>query len=303
MSNIVTRVLETNIYIQPIHFLLAIITNVFNIRILCCRVLLSSPCTYYFLVYAILSIIYTCLLCPIQFVRGFSINWINGKVTCKMHAYLLFILPLQGNIMLILASLDRYCSSLKLRRLQSTNASRIARRNILFSTLFSLFYMLPMLFIYNWDDNLRKCSSKLHYAINIYILSQVIIYYILFPLIMILFGILTIYNIRQKSNRIILFISWMRRRRRTECQLARMLILQVVVHLIFVLPFGIIYSINSIVPSTQTPTILAIRLIFVSWQQCDHFISFFLYILTASVYRQRFIRLLQSMNCLNRREQ
>ncbi|CAF2570436.1 unnamed protein product [Rotaria sp. Silwood2] len=303
MSSIIARVLETNIYIQPIHFLLAIITNIFNIRILCCRVLLSSPCTYYFLAYAILSIIYTCLLCPIQFVRGFSINWINGKMTCKMHAYLLFVLPLQGNIMLILASLDRYCSSLKLRQFQSRNVIQIARRNIICGTLFSLFYMLPMLFIYNWDENSRKCILKFHNIINIYILSQVIIYYILLPSMMILFGILTIYNIRRKSTRVVLFISWMRRRRRTECQLARMLILQVVVHLIFVLPFGIIYSINSFAPSTQTPTIIAIRLVFVSWQQCDHFLSFFLYILSASVYRQELIRLLKSIKCLNIREQ
>ncbi|CAF1354428.1 unnamed protein product [Rotaria sordida] len=304
MSNIVERVLQTNIYIQPIHFLLAIITNIFNIRILCCRTLLSSPCTYYFLVYAILSIIYTCLLCPIQFVRGFSINWINGQVTCKMHTYLLFILPFHSNIMLILASLDRYYSSLQIRRLQSTSAIRIASRNIIYTTLFSIFYMLPVLFIYNWNEKSRKCLLKFHNIINIYTLSQVVIYYILSPSIMILFGILTVYNIRQKSIRVILCISWIRqrRRRRTECQLVRMLILQVIVHLILVLPFGIIYSINSIIPSTQTPTIIAIRLIFVSWQQCDHFISFFLYILSASIYRQQLIRLLKSIKCLNIRQ-
>jgi hypothetical protein len=123
MSNIVERVLQTNIYIQPIHFLLAIITNTLNIRILSCRVLRSSPCTYYFLAYAILSIAYTCLLCPMQFFRGLSINLIHGNMTCKFHVYILFLIPLQANIMLILASFDRYCSSSQLCRLYSTSTN------------------------------------------------------------------------------------------------------------------------------------------------------------------------------------
>lgn len=298
MSNIIERVLQTNVYIQPIQFFLAIITNTLNIRILCCRALRSSSCTYYFLAYAILSIIYTCLLCPIQFFRGFSINLIDGKMSCKMHAYFLFVLPLQANIMIILASVDRYCSSSRLCRPQSRTSTRIARRNILFGSLFCLLYMLPMLFIYNWDKNSKKCLPKRNILINSYILSQFVMYYILSPLLMILFGVLMIYNIHQQSTRAKLLITSIRRRR-TEGQLARMLFLQVIVHIILTLPFGIIYSINSFVPSTVTPNITAIRLVFVTWQQCDYFVSFFLYILSANIYRQQLIRIVKSIKCFN----
>jgi hypothetical protein len=51
-----------------------------------------------------------------------------------------------------------------------------------------------------------------------------------------------------------------------------MLILQVTVHLILVVPFGIIYTINAFEPSTRTPMIKAIRFVFVIWQQCDYFV-------------------------------
>jgi hypothetical protein len=299
MSNIVERVLQTNIYIQPVQFLLAIITNTLNIRILSCRTLRSSLCTHYFLAYAILSITYTCLLCPIQFVRAFSINLAHGKFACKIHAYILFVIPLQANLMLLLASFDRYYSSSQLCHFQSTRtAIRIARKNILLSTLFCLFYMLPMVFIYHWDEKSNKCLTKSHLIINVYVFSQVIIYYILSPLLMILFGIFTIYNIHEQSNRSLPLLRTIRRRR-TEYQLARMLFLQVTIHLILVLPFGILYTINSCIPSTQTPNIIAIRLAFVTWQQCDYFVSFFLYFLSGNVYREEFIRILKSSKCLN----
>jgi len=111
---------------------------------------------------------------------------------------------------------------------------------------------------------------------------------------MLIFGLLTIHKIRQQSTRAIPLTGYMRGRR-TEGQLARMLILQIVVHLILVLPYGVTYSMNAFDPSTYTPTVIAIRLAFVTWQQCDYFVSFFLYILSGNVYRRELIRILRSV--------
>jgi hypothetical protein len=264
MSDIIEQVLQTNIYIQPIHFILIIFINILNIRILCCRVLRSSPCTHYFLAYAIFSIIYTCLLCPTQFVRGFSIFWaIHGKIPCKIHFYILFTVPYQANLMLILASFDRYSSSLNLRRFYSKSTVRIPRIVIILGTLCCVLYMLPMLVICNWDADSKKCLPRSNLIISIYIFSQVVMYYILTPLLMIVFGLLTIANIRRQSARARLRIA-INRSRRTEGQLTRMLLLQVGVHLILALPFSITYCMNSFIPSTQTPRMIAIRLAFVT---------------------------------------
>ena len=292
MNNSIERVLRTNLYVQPIHFLLAITTNILNIFVLSsCRTFRLSLCTYYFFAHAILSIIYTCLVCPIQFSRAFSMNWIHGPIICQSHVFLLFVLPLQANLMLVLASFDRYYSSYQISHVYSVRTIRTrARRNILLSNLICIFYMIPMIFIYNRDESSNKCLPKSHSFVQIYVFSQIVLYYFLSPFLMLLFGILTINHIHRQSKRCIpLLVSI--HRRRTECQLTRMLFLQVTIHLILVLPFGVIYVIHSLIPSTQTPTSIALRLVFVSWQQCDYFVSFVLYILSGNVYREQFIRL------------
>ena len=294
MSKLLEHVLLANVYLQPVQFFLVIITNSLNIRILCSRTLRSSPCTHYFLAYAIFSIIYTVLVCPTQFLRGFYIDWANERIGCKMHFYFVFVAPVQAKIMLLLASFDRYCSSSQSHQLYSKSTIRTARVVIVLGTILSAIYMSPMLIIYKWDENSKKCLQQSNTLIHIYILSQVIFYYILAPMLMIVFGSLTIFNIHHQSiNSKPLTASI--RRRRTEGQLARMLFLQVIIHLILVLPFGIIYGMNALDPSTRTPKVLAIRYILVMWQQCDYFVSFFLYILSGNVYRRELIRILRSL--------
>jgi hypothetical protein len=298
MNKLLENVLQANIYLQPVQFFLVITTNIINIRILSSRALRSSPCTYYFLAYAIFSIIYSCLACSTQFLRGFHIDWANNKIGCKLHFYLIFVAPVQGKIMLLFASFDRYCSSSQSRHLHSRSTIQTAKLNILIGSILSAIYMLPMLVIYQWNESSKKCLQRSAILIHLYTLSQVIFYYILAPILMLIFGLLTIFNIRQQSTRAKILTTSIQRRR-TEGQLARMLILQVSVHLILVLPFGVTYSMNAFIPSTRTTNILAVRYILVLWQQCDYFVSFFLYILSGSVYREEFYRILKSLRWHN----
>ncbi|CAF1242439.1 unnamed protein product [Rotaria sordida] len=112
------------------------------------------------------------------------------------------------------------------------------------------------------------------------------LYYTVAPLLLIIFGILTIINTHRHAVRVAaqtLSIGV----RRTEGQLARMLLLQVCSHLILTTPFGIIYFMNAFNPSTRTVYITGIRYILVMWQQCDYFLSFFLYIFSGSLYREQ----------------
>jgi len=289
-SNILERIDQTTIYTQPIFFVLITVTNTLNICILRSPILRLSPCTYYFLAYSVFSIIYTFFLCPLQILRRFSIPWTNTSTGCRMQNFLLFTFALQIKLMLTLASFDRYCSSAQSVRLRSLSDLRTARFTITFAALLSVLYMSPMLIINYYDTNSNVCQQYLYKIIISYTSSQVIIYYILIPLFMIVFGLLTILNIRQqpKCGSTIVTCS---RHRRSEGQLARMLILQVGVHLIHSLPFGITYIMNSIAPSTRTVIIIAVRQASVPWLQCDYFMFFFLYILSASIYRQELFRL------------
>jgi hypothetical protein len=299
MSNILERIDQTTIYTQPIFFVLITTTNILNICILRSPVLRSSPCTYYFLAYSVFSIIYTVFLCPLQILRRFSIPWTDTPSGCRMQNFLLFTLALQTKLMLTLASFDRFCSSAKSARLRSLSAIRIARLTITVAAIFSVVYMLPMLIIYYYDTNSNTCRQYLYKIVLVYTSSQVIIYYVSIPVLMIIFGLLTIHNIRQppRYNSVIIATS---RNRRSEGQLARMLLLQVGVHMIYSFPFGIIYIMNSFAPSTRTVTIIAIRQASVPWLQCDYFMFFFLYILSASIYRQELLRLFKLKRHCNR---
>ena len=294
MSLLLEHVLRVNLYLQPVQFLLAIVTNLLNIRILSSRTLRSSPCTYYFLAYTVYSLVYTCFVCPTQFLRGYHIDWASGHLGCKIHFYALFVFPFQAKVMLLLASFDRYCSSSKSRQLHSTSTIRKAKTMIVMGSIFAAVYMSPMAMIYEWNEASQKCALRSNLLVHLYTGSQFTFYYILTPILMITLGLLTISNIRRQSIRARPKTPTTTCRRRTEGQLARMLLLQVGVHVILVLPFGVIYTINAFDPSTRTSDALAIKYILILWQQCDYFVSFFLYVFSASIYRQELFRLWRS---------
>jgi len=60
--------------------------------------------------------------------------------------------------------------------------------------------MSPTSAAYYWNETMRTCQLYSNITINTYLVSQVFLYYyILVPILMILFGLLTIYNIHQHT--------------------------------------------------------------------------------------------------------
>lgn len=223
MNNILERIDQTTIYTQPIFFVIIIITNTLNILILRSRVLHSSPCSYYFLIYSIASIIYTCCLCPLQILRGLGIPWTNTAIGCRLQNFFLFTFPFLASLALIFASFDRFCSSSASLRMRSISNIRTVKVTIVISTFFCVIYMLPMIAINHYDTVLNLCVQYSATIVYVYVISQVIIYHGLVPLCLAILGLLTIHNVRQQSNRAAPIIIIPNRNRRTEGQLARML--------------------------------------------------------------------------------
>ena len=295
MSQLLEQVLQITLYVQPVQFFLIISTNMINICVLRRRALHVSPCTHYFLAYAVFSIIYGCLVCPIQFLRGFHNDWANGKVGCKIISYLLFFIPVQANLMLTFASFDRYFSSSPSHQLRTVSTIRMARMSIVVGILLSAIYNSPMLIIHDWKEVSGRCQQQSNTVSSIYVLSQMVLFYIVSPALVILLGLLTVAHIRHQSTRAIP-LSASRRNRRTEGQLTRMLLLQVTMHLIFGLPFGIAYWMSAFVPSISVADKLGVRYATVMWLQCDYYASFFLYILSGRIYRQQLIQMCKKMS-------
>jgi hypothetical protein len=124
---------------------------------------------------------------------------------------------------------------------------------------------------------------------QIYIIAQVFLFAVIPPSIMVFFGLMTIRNLHQ-TNVVANVVS---RFNRTERQLARMLFVQVTVHILLTLPSSITYLIATL-PNTisTTPTFsfatTICEIIFTS----SYATSFFLYLLSGRVYRKELFRLL-----------
>jgi hypothetical protein len=274
-----------------------VVTSIINVCVLCRRTLRSSPCTYYFLatVPPVLSYaIVASLTIIVQSRYGISIS--NTPVTCRLVQYLLYASPLLYILMLVCASIDRFCSSSTSVRLRRFSQVRVAQRIIIIVWILALLYMSPFLAIYYYEnDNVTIFLRCVPYATTIataYLMSRVILYYFMLPIILGIFGALTIYNIRIQIRRV-------RRAhvanafRRSEGQLARMLIIQVGVYFIFFTPVGITYTIQTFVPSMNTQYFITIRTLMVVWQQGGYFIPFFFYILTGKIYQKELKKMIK----------
>jgi hypothetical protein len=298
MSKLLDQVSVANIYVQPIHFCLSISLNTLSIFIFSSRALRPSACTHYFLAFAVFSIIFTFLMCPTEILSAFNLDWRNTPLGCKIRYHILYVPLILCAMMLVLAAFDRYCASSNSLRLRSMSTVRRARLNIVISTILMCIYMLPVLFIYYWNESTRQCQAHSGIPAITFLISELFLDYFLMPIWMIIFGFLTIYNIRQSAIRA-------RRQRigvagrRTEGQLARTLILQIGCFLILTLPFGVTFCMNSFVPSTLTPMTLAIRNILLMWLQCFCFVSVFLHVTSVKAYRDQLILLLKRMRCWN----
>lgn len=105
-STLVDQVNYAAVIIQPMHFILTIITNILNIFVLSCRTLRSLPCSRYFLIYSVFSSLYTCVTCPVQVLSSYDILWTNTSVGCRIQSYIVQTLTLEANLMILLASID-----------------------------------------------------------------------------------------------------------------------------------------------------------------------------------------------------
>jgi hypothetical protein len=72
-----------------------------------------------------------------------------------------------------------------------------------------------------------------------------------------------------------------------------MLIIQVCAYIVFSTPASIAYILTTFVSLMNTSSMTALRAIFNPWQQGIFFVSFFLYILSARIYRHELIKMLK----------
>lgn len=244
--------------VSPLIVICGLLGNTLNIFVLIRVNLRVHACSRHFLALASNNLLYPLFQVTFLLTNGYSRDkQLLSLSCCKIFQYLSSTLSFLSPYFIVLPSIDRFCSSSSRVRVRRFSNLRIAHRSIAVVLLFTL----------------------------LFIISQVFLYAAIPPLLMIIFGLLTIWNTKQ-----------FRFLRRTEGQLAQIFIIQVFSYLLLNIPLCIMF-LMLILPlgyiSTDefffAYTVLAYPFNFF------YATTFFLYILTARVYREELIKLFKSV--------
>ena len=232
--------------IVPVTITFGTIGNCLNIAILTRPVLYRHSCSHYLLALAINNLIYCTVFLIIRLLtQGQEVIPLNTSLAfCKLENYALAVCILLSPFFIVLASIDRYCAS-------SANAGRrnfcninVARRAIIGLVIFfMLIFINAAITVDIQPDGLGCITRSDSLYKQIFIIFEVIMFAVVARLLMVFFGLMTIHNIKQTT------VAPIRRssHRRTEGQLARMLIFQVTIDIILTLPTCVTY-LMSILP-------------------------------------------------------
>ncbi|CAF1106234.1 unnamed protein product [Adineta ricciae] len=243
-----------NGYITLLVFLFGTIGNVLSIIVLSQARLRANPCVLYFLAASIASFGILLTGLPSRLMVGLiSIDPTNtNSLLCKFRIFFLYAFRTTAVWLVVLATIDRwFASSIDYTR-RRLSSRRFAHRAILIIHILSFILWIESPFCYstNVPEAPLRCYGSSH-ACRIfndlaYASSTVIIPSIL----MLIFGLLTIYNIHRTHRTIQPVIAIVtavdpskahkrRKTRRNEISLTRMLLLQVVFLTFFSLPQAI----------------------------------------------------------------
>jgi hypothetical protein len=290
----------TRIFV-PIIIVTGIISNLLNIILLTRPALNHHACSLYFLALAITNLFYSSFLLIYNLLAdGYQVDVAKYSIfCCKFISYLLNLCPNLSVYFIVLASIDRYCASsinVQRRRFNDLRTTRWAIGILIL--IFSIIFIGALIAFDISHNGLSQCTIRSDILFNqIFLILDLILYVIIAPVLIIFFGFLTIYNTKQLR----LLPVRISRYRRTEYQLSRMLILQVGTHVILTLPFCIAFFML-ILPISLRFTIKFASAYVIC--KLPFYLStttaFFLYILSARVYRDELIRLYNTIFQLRR---
>ena len=242
---------QLNRYFALLILIFGIIGNLLNCFVLSQRVLRSNPCAVYFLVSSIVNLISLMFGLTTRILAGWQLDptrshdWI-----CKLRTFTVFTSRTIAIWLIMLATVDRWLlSSLSFHRRQMSSLRNTRRGIITSCVLASLFYS-HMIYCYeaNRHDTPLHCYGK---SIECRLVTDFIyaILTILIPLIlMIAFCLMIVSNVhhlRVHAQTITILTPVIPSRtkelklRKTDHQLLRMLLVQVVLLIIFYIPQAI----------------------------------------------------------------
>jgi len=241
-----------NRILPPLQIIFGTFGNLFNMIIFTRRSLRINPCSIYFLVGSVNNffVIYVDLL-----TRYLATSWNLDPTTtntalCKLRNIFVYASVCLVLWLVVLAGIDRFLSTSHDAGLRRLSSLPIARKIIISTTIFIFLIHVHMLIFYRSDvsDDVSICSifsSEYNIFFNFFFL---IVSCILPIILMIIFGILVILNVRNTRNRVARQANDAQndRLRSNDRQLVIMLLFQVMITTLFSAPFSVINIYNTI---------------------------------------------------------
>ncbi|CAF0831487.1 unnamed protein product [Adineta steineri] len=257
LNNIST---QFNRYISILIFFFGVIGNIINIFVLSQKNFRTNSCGWLFLISSIVNLISLFFALITRIMNGWAtdptetIAWL-----CKFRAHIVFSSRTIALWLITFATIDRwFLSNINVHR-RHLSTLKNAQRSAIFITIFSIILYAQMFYCYeaNLMNTPLKCYGKTKVCRHLTDLSLTFIT-VLCPLfVMIIFGLLTISNIRQSHRRIQILKTenidhsvnkssglsnenpQQKLKRKTDRSLLRMLFVQVIILTILTLPLSI----------------------------------------------------------------
>jgi hypothetical protein len=264
-------------------FIIGNIGCIFNAIIFLRPYLISSSCTRYFLASSFANAFQLNIGLTGNILDfGFSIHpYHNSSILCKFRNYLINIGGFLSQTYLLFACIDRYLLTINKSRYRKLNTIPMANRIICFTACLWFINLSHMLIYSNITSHNQFCFYSSSSYILFISLHNLILSGFILPILMIIFGFLTLKNMRQIRRRA-------RSRQRRKHYLSLMLISNVFVNVLFTLIYtsGLIYLSffmrNKIQQKIQRRFISFIAIIF---YYVPYAISFYVNILTSQRFR------------------
>jgi hypothetical protein len=288
--------IQLNRAVVPIIIVLGVFGNSINISVLIRPNLYNHACSRYFLALSSYGLIFSCTTLVYRLlIDGYQINpAAHSTATCKILTYITQLGYPMAPYFMVLASIDRFCASSPSHRIRTFSRVNVSRRAIpMVIGFFVVFDMNITLAVDLRPEDGRGCRNRgdtIHK--QVYAVTQCVLFAVIGPILITLFGLMTIWNAKRLGNGRVLAI----RHRRTERQLFIMLLVQVSSYIVLTLPACIIYPML-VLPTGYRPT----RAVSFAWSvvslpfYLSYASAFPLYVVTASIYRQEFLLLIREL--------
>jgi hypothetical protein len=201
LVEILTNVsIQFNRYFSIIILLFGTIGNILNCLVLYQPSLRSNPCVFLFLISSIANIVSIISGLTTRLLAGWNLDFtVTHSSLCKFRVYVMFVSRTIAFWLIALATVDRWCSSCRQYQPRQISSLRNSQRGTIIIIIFSGLLYCQVFYCYdaNLIDAPLRCYGRTVICRLITDLTYAFITILCPLLLMFIFGLMTISNIRQ----------------------------------------------------------------------------------------------------------